>query len=87
GTPGRVIDLFKEKALPLQNVDLLVFDEADRMFDMGFIDDMHYILEKVNPKRQILLFSATMNFSVLNMVYEYNANPQEVNVSRDVLTA
>ncbi len=87
GTPGRVIDLFKEKALPLQNVDLLIFDEADRMFDMGFIDDMHYVLKKVNPKRQILLFSATMNFSVLNMVYEYGANPQEINVSRDMLTA
>ncbi|MGZ3739482.1 MAG: DEAD/DEAH box helicase, partial [Bdellovibrionota bacterium] len=87
GTPGRVIDLFKEKALPLQNVDILVFDEADRMFDMGFIDDMHFVLKKVNPKRQILLFSATMNFSVLNMVYEYGADPQEINVSRDMLTA
>ena len=87
GTPGRVIDLFKEKALNLGRVEILVFDEADRMFDMGFIDDMHYVLRKVNPKRQILLFSATMNFSVLNMVYEYNANPQEVNISRDVLTA
>lgn len=87
GTPGRVIDLFKERALDLSKVDLLVFDEADRMFDMGFIKDMHYILSKVNPKRQILLFSATMNFSVLNMVYEYGANPQEINVSRDQMTA
>ncbi|RZA06028.1 MAG: DEAD/DEAH box helicase, partial [Proteobacteria bacterium] len=87
GTPGRVIDLFKEKALDLTKVDVLVFDEADRMFDMGFIKDMHYILSKVNPKRQILLFSATMNFSVLNMIYEYGANPQEINVSRDQMTA
>lgn len=87
GTPGRVIDLFKEKALLLSNVEILVFDEADRMFDMGFINDMHFILGKVNPTRQILLFSATMNFSVLNMSYEYNANPTEVNVSKDVLTA
>jgi ATP-dependent RNA helicase RhlB len=87
GTPGRIIDLFKERALNLANVDVLVFDEADRMFDMGFIKDMHYILSKVNPKRQILLFSATMNFSVLNIVYEYGANPQEINVSRDMLTA
>jgi ATP-dependent RNA helicase RhlE len=87
GTPGRIIDLFKERELNLANVDVLVFDEADRMFDMGFIKDMHYILSKVNQKRQILLFSATMNFSVLNMVYEYGANPEEINVSRDMLTA
>lgn len=87
GTPGRVIDLFKERALDLSKVEVLVFDEADRMFDMGFVKDMHYILSKVNPKRQILLFSATMNFSVLNMLYEYNANPQEINVSRDQMTA
>jgi ATP-dependent RNA helicase RhlE len=87
GTPGRIIDLFKEKMLDLAKVDVLVFDEADRMFDMGFVKDMQYILSKVNPKRQILLFSATMNFSVLNMIYEYGANPQEINVSRDQMTA
>ncbi|MGZ3695221.1 MAG: DEAD/DEAH box helicase, partial [Bdellovibrionota bacterium] len=87
GTPGRVIDLFKERYLDLSKVDILVFDEADRMFDMGFIKDMQYVLSKVNPKRQILLFSATMNFSVLNMLYEYGANPQEINVSRDQMTA
>ncbi|PMU12723.1 ATP-dependent helicase, partial [Pseudomonas sp. FW305-122] len=83
GTPGRVIDLFKEKALDLSRVEILVFDEADRMFDMGFVKDMQYLLEKINPKRQILVFSATMNFTVLNMLYEFGANPQEVNVSRD----
>ncbi len=87
GTPGRVIDLFKGHNLDLSRVDVLVFDEADRMFDMGFIDDMHFVLKKVNPQRQILLFSATMNFSVMNMIYEYGANPQEINVSRDQLTA
>ncbi len=87
GTPGRIIDLYKERALDLSKVDILVFDEADRMFDMGFVKDMHYILSKVNPQRQILLFSATMNFSVLNMIYEYGANPQEINVSRDQMTA
>jgi ATP-dependent RNA helicase RhlE len=87
GTPGRIIDLYKEKMLDLSKVDVLVFDEADRMFDMGFVKDMQYILSKVNPKRQILLFSATMNFSVLNMIYEYDANPQEINVSRDQMTA
>ncbi len=87
GTPGRVMDLYKEKHLDLSKVDLLVFDEADRMFDMGFIKDMQYILRNVNPKRQIFLFSATMNYSVLNMLYEYGANPVEINVSRDQVTA
>ncbi len=87
GTPGRIIDLFKEKMLDLSKVDVLVFDEADRMFDMGFVKDMQYILSKVNPQRQILLFSATMNFSVLNMIYEYGADPSEINVSRDQVTA
>lgn len=87
GTPGRLIDLFKERALDLSRVEILVFDEADRMFDMGFVKDMQYLLEKINQKRQILVFSATMNFTVLNMLYEFGANPQEVNVSRDQMTA
>ncbi len=87
GTPGRIIDLYKERAFDLAKVDILVFDEADRMFDMGFIRDMQYLLSKVNPQRQILLFSATMNFSVLNLIYEYGSHPQEVNVSRDQMTA
>ena len=87
GTPGRIIDLFKEGALNLEAVEVLVFDEADRMFDMGFIKDMEYLMRKINPKRQILLFSATMNFSVLNMMYEFGSNPTEVNVSRDQMTA
>ena len=86
-TPGRIIDLFKEKHFDLSKVEILVFDEADRMFDMGFIKDMHYVLRHVNPKRQILLFSATMNYSVLNLIFEYGANPTEINVSRDQVTA
>lgn len=87
GTPGRVIDMVKERHLDLNDILLLVFDEADRMFDMGFLQDMRYILQKVNRKRQILLFSATMNFSVQDMVYEFGANPIEFNLSRDTLTA
>ena len=87
GTPGRVMDLIRNRLLDPAQVQILVFDEADRMFDMGFIDDMRFILERVNPERQILLFSATMNFSVLNMMYEFRCNPVEVNVSKDQLTA
>ncbi len=87
GTPGRVMDLMRNRAFDPKCVEVLVFDEADRMFDMGFIDDMRVILERVNPQRQILLFSATMNFSVLNMMYEFKCDPVEINVSKDRITA
>lgn len=87
GTPGRVIDLMKSKVFSGDNVTNLVFDEADRMFDMGFIDDMRFIMNRINRDRQILLFSATMNFSVLNMMYEFNCDPVEINISKDKLTA
>ncbi|MCO5142286.1 MAG: DEAD/DEAH box helicase [Oligoflexia bacterium] len=87
GTPGRIIDLYKEKALDLKKVNTLVFDEADRMFDMGFIKDMRYLLTKIPKERQILLFSATMNFSVLNLIYEFGSSPVEVNISKDQVTA
>lgn len=87
GTPGRLIDLYKERALDLGRVGVLVFDEADRMFDMGFIKDMRYLLAKIPEKRQILLFSATLNFSVLHLIYEFGSSPTEINVSRDQVTA
>jgi superfamily II DNA/RNA helicase len=82
-TPGRLIDLYKEHQLDLGQVRAIVFDEADRMFDMGFKDDMKYILRRVPQERQFLVFSATLNFDVLNTAYEFGANPIEVNVSRD----
>ena len=87
GTPGRVMDFIKNKTFDPSKVDILVFDEADRMFDMGFIDDMRFILRRVNPDRQILLFSATMNFSVLTMMYEFGCHPKEINISKDQITA
>lgn len=87
GTPGRLIDLYKERVLDLSRVQYLVFDEADRMFDMGFIKDMRYLLSKIPATRQILLFSATLNFSVLHLIYEFGSTPTEVNVSRDQMTA
>lgn len=87
GTPGRIIDLMKERVFNPQHIQFLVFDEADRMFDMGFIDDMRFIMRKIPENRQILLFSATMNFSVLNMMYEFGSDPVEFNISRDQITA
>ena len=82
-TPGRLIDLYKENFVDLKQVRAIVFDEADRMFDMGFKDDMTYILGRVPKDRQFLVFSATLNFDVLNTAYQFGAEPVEINISRD----
>ncbi|WP_253696447.1 DEAD/DEAH box helicase [Bdellovibrio bacteriovorus] len=82
-TPGRLIDLYKEHLLDLKQVRAIVFDEADRMFDMGFKDDMKYILQRVPRERQFLVFSATLNFDVLNTAYQFGSEPVEINISRD----
>ena len=82
-TPGRLIDLFKEHLVDLKQVRAIVFDEADRMFDMGFKDDMKYILQRIPRERQFLVFSATLNFDVLNTAYQFGSEPVEINISRD----
>ncbi|QDK39163.1 DEAD/DEAH box helicase [Bdellovibrio sp. NC01] len=82
-TPGRLIDLYKEHLVDLKQVRAVVFDEADRMFDMGFKDDMKYILQRIPRERQLLVFSATLNFDVLNTVYQFGSEPVEINISRD----
>lgn len=82
-TPGRLIDLYKEKKVDLNLVRSVIFDEADRMFDMGFKDDMVYLLQRVPADRQLLMFSATMNFDVLNVAYEFGSEPVEVNIDKD----
>lgn len=86
-TPGRLIDLYKEHLVDLKQVRGIVFDEADRMFDMGFKDDMKYILQRVPNERQFLVFSATLNLEVLNTAYQFGANPVEINISRDKTSA
>jgi ATP-dependent RNA helicase RhlB len=86
-TPGRLIDLYKENLVDLKQVRAIVFDEADRMFDMGFKDDMKFILQRVPKERQFLVFSATLNLDVMSTAYQFGANPVEVNVSRDQATA
>lgn len=82
-TPGRLIDLYKEKKVDLNLVRCVIFDEADRMFDMGFKEDMVYLLQRVPSDRQLLMFSATLNFDVLNVAYEFGSEPVEVNIDRD----
>ncbi len=86
-TPGRLIDLQKQKALDLNACKTIIFDEADRMFDMGFRDDMCYILDRVPKSRQLMFFSATMNFEVLEVAYEYGSDPVEINIGKDSITA
>lgn len=86
-TPGRLIDLYKEHLIDMRLVRGVVFDEADRMFDMGFKDDMKFILSRVPRERQFLVFSATLNLDVMNTAYQFGANPIEINISRDKATA
>jgi ATP-dependent RNA helicase RhlE len=86
-TPGRLIDLYKDKHLDFKQVRAVVFDEADRMFDMGFQQDVFFILRRIPQERQLLMFSATLNLHVTEMAYEAHSNPIEVDVSRDQATA
>jgi len=83
GTPGRIIDHLKRGTLNLASTKIVVLDEADRMLDMGFIDDIDYILSKVPAKRQISLFSATIDQSVMNVCHRYMKNPEKILVSKD----
>ncbi|MCZ2856104.1 MAG: DEAD/DEAH box helicase [Candidatus Bathyarchaeota archaeon] len=83
GTPGRIIDHLKRRTLNLDSVRFVVLDEADRMLDMGFIDDIEYILSKVPVNRQTSLFSATIDQSVMNICNRYMKNPEKILVSKD----
>lgn len=82
-TPGRLIDLYKDHVIDLQQVNAVVFDEADRMFDFGFKDDMRYLLQRIPKSRQFLIFTATLNFEVMSVAYQFGAEPVEVNLGRD----
>ena len=91
GTPGRLIDYFKQRIYDLRGVQVAVIDEADRMFDLGFIRDVRYLLRRMPPaqERLNLLFSATLSHRVSELAYEHmnaptvvNANPERVTVSR-----
>jgi len=89
GTPGRLIDYLKQRVCNLNHVEMLVIDEADRMFDLGFIGDLRYILRRLPSydRRQNLMFSATLNHRVMELAYEFMNMPVQVKVNRDHLTA
>ena len=85
GTPGRLIDFFKQKLYSLKSVEAMVLDEADRMFDMGFIQDVRFMLRRLSDpdKRLSMLFSATMAHKVLELAYEHMNQAQLVKIQSD----
>ena len=88
GTPGRLIDYFKQGVYSLKAVQVLVVDEADRMFDMGFIDDIRYLLRRLPPpqQRQSFLFSATLSQRVWELAYEFMNEPVQIAVTPEKVT-
>ncbi|RPI06995.1 MAG: DEAD/DEAH box helicase [Ignavibacteriae bacterium] len=79
-TPGRLLDHISRRTVDLSHVEILVLDEADRMFDMGFIDDVRKIIAKIPAKRQTLLFSATMSKEVRGLVASIQVNPEMIEI-------
>jgi len=88
GTPGRLIDYYKQGVFNLRNIQVAVLDEADRMFDLGFIRDIRYLLRRIPPaeKRLNMLFSATLSLRVSELAYEHLNAPTVINVSPKEMT-
>jgi len=80
-TPGRLLDLVKQRKLSLSDVEYLVIDEADRMLDMGFIDDVKKIVSMVKKERQTMFFSATLPKTIMNFAGQILTNPTRIQVS------
>jgi ATP-dependent RNA helicase RhlB len=85
-TPGRLKDYYQKKILNLKYCSQFVCDEADRMFDMGFVEDIEFFLEKLDDKVQKLLFSATTNEQVKELAFEYLDNPEYISVNPESMT-
>jgi ATP-dependent RNA helicase RhlB len=89
GTPGRLIDYFKQRVFDLKAISVVVLDEADRMFDLGFIKDIRFLLRRMPPpeKRLGMLFSATLSYRVTELAYEHMNDPLMVEITPDKITA
>ncbi|MDH3400316.1 MAG: DEAD/DEAH box helicase [Chromatiales bacterium] len=89
GTPGRIIDYYKQKVYGLERIQVMVLDEADRMFDLGFIKDIRFVLRRLPPadKRLSMLFSATLGQRVLELAYEHMNSPELVQIESETVTA
>jgi len=88
GTPGRLIDYYKQRIFKTDKISLLVIDEADRLLDLGFEKDMRYILRHLPryDQRQSMLFSATLSYRVLELTYEYMNLPEFISVTPETVT-
>ena len=87
GTPGRIIDLYKRRKLDFSNIRYVVLDEADRLWDMGFAPDVKYILNQIKTDYQFMLFSATLDPDIRDLVKKYSKNKiQFLNLSKDEMT-
>ena len=89
GTPGRLIDYYKQRAYNLSEIEVVVLDEADRMFDLGFIKDIRYLFRRCPKpdKRLNMLFSATLSLRVTELAYEHMNNPKLVKINPEQVTA
>ncbi|MBL1262575.1 DEAD/DEAH box helicase [Methylomicrobium sp. RS1] len=89
GTPGRIIDFYKQQAFSLDHIQVSVLDEADRMFDLGFIKDIRYLLRRMPPRDQRLnmLFSATLSYKVTELAYEHMNNPVLIKIETETVTS
>ncbi|MFK7854521.1 MAG: DEAD/DEAH box helicase [Granulosicoccus sp.] len=89
GTPGRLIDYFKQKVFDLKKIEIAVLDEADRMFDLGFIADIRFLLRRMPEPTQRLsmLFSATLSHRVMELAYEHMDNPEQIKTVQTGVTA
>lgn len=89
GTVGRLIDFFKQRALNLREIEVLVLDEADRLFDLGFIQDIRYLIRKMpqGSQRLNMLFSATFSQKELELAYEHMNNPEFIAIEPEQITA
>jgi ATP-dependent RNA helicase RhlB len=88
GTPGRIIDYFKQHVFDLRHIQVAVMDEADRMFDLGFIKDIRFILRRLpHPtSRLTMMFSATLSHRVMELAYEHMNNPELIRIEPDKMT-
>ena len=88
-TPGRIIDYLKQHVVSFRAVDVCVLDEADRMFDLGFIKDVRFLMRRMPPpdQRQGMLFSATLSHRVLELAYDHMNSPEKVTAETETVTA
>jgi ATP-dependent RNA helicase DeaD len=87
GTPGRIMDHIRRGTLDLSHVRSVVLDEADEMLDMGFVEDIEFILDHVPTERQIALFSATVPRRIEVLAKQYQRNPERVTIAQETRTA